>query len=392
MENFSNLTKTEQITKSAKTIEEKLLQLLKDNNASSKFVEKQTKINANVDKFVSSLGNIDNVDDKTYLKYLLRFCALFKNAHLTLSYTKSISSEWNKYLSQRLICFNDKIYVCRNNKFFEVEKIGNLEVSKLIKMLSKYISFETKEWFNFCLNIRLNYSALPIILDIDFNKITLKNGEVLTCNLVDDFFDFDACFSPFKSKSEPYEFEILLSDILKIDYMACYEKNEGDFLKFVEKVKAKIEEENISTFILDIRGNTGGNSEIIWPLINLFEDKKMKGVTLVDNRVFSSGTFAAYYAKKVLGTPLIGQNLAQENIRFGQSSGTVCLAENLLIRYTEKFFDFSDVFKESGAIKPDIEVPLYIEDLENKKDLTLEVAKEYLKSNFMKKTKQCNTK
>ena len=122
------------------------------------------------------------------------------------------------------------------------------------------------------------------------------------------------------------------------------------------------------------------------------EDKKMKGVTLVDNRVFSSGTFAAYYAKKVLGTPLIGQNLAQENIRFGQSSGTVCLAENLLIRYTEKFFDFSDVFKESGAIKPDIEVPIHIEDLENKKDLTLEVAKEYLKSNFMKKTIQCNTK
>ena len=63
MENFSNLTKTEQITKSAKTIEEKLLQLLKDNNASSKFIEKQTKINANVDKFVLNLGNIDSVDN-----------------------------------------------------------------------------------------------------------------------------------------------------------------------------------------------------------------------------------------------------------------------------------------------------------------------------------------
>lgn len=49
---------------------------------------------------------------------------------------------------------------------------------------------------------------------------------------------------------------------------------------------------------------------------------------------------------------------------------------------TEKLFDFSDVFKTPGAIKPDIEVPLTAKDIENKTDKTLTVAIDYINKNF----------
>ena len=110
-------------------------------------------------------------------------------------------------------------------------------------------------------------------------------------------------------------------------------------------------------------------------------------MTLTDNRVFSSGTWAVRYAKEILNTTLIGQPLGQGNIRFGQSSGKIELSDDLIICYSEKFFDFSDVFKKSGAIKPDIEVPLIIEDLQNKKDKTLATALEYIKNKNLNKEK-----
>ena len=46
----------------------------------------------------------------------------------------------------------------------------------------------------------------------------------------------------------------------------------------------------------------------------------------------------------------------------------------------EKHFDFRDVFKNEGAIKPDIEVPLTIEDICSKTDKTLAYAKDYIQN------------
>ena len=124
----------------------------------------------------------------------------------------------------------------------------------------------------------------------------------------------------------------------------------------------------------------GGNSELILPLFDFLQEKNLKGVILTDNRVFSSGTFVAYYAKQRLSSVLIGQPLGQGAIRFGQPSGQIVLCDKLFVRYTEKHFDFRDVFKNEGAIKSDIEVPLTIEDICSKTDKTLAYAKDYIQN------------
>ena len=59
--------------------------------------------------------------------------------------------------------------------------------------------------------------------------------------------------------------------------------------------------------------------------------------------------------------------------------------------YAAECYSLFEIADECGAEEP-FSFEEFQEDLENKKDMTLEVAKEYLKSNFMKKTKQCNTK
>ena len=61
MENLENLNKTEQLVQSANIIKEKSLALLKKHNVDEEVIKKQIEINKNVGKFVSSLGNIDDV-------------------------------------------------------------------------------------------------------------------------------------------------------------------------------------------------------------------------------------------------------------------------------------------------------------------------------------------
>ena len=60
MEEIKNLSKTKQIIKCSEIMIESQLQVLKQNNASSRAFEKQEKINQQVENYISNLGDIDS--------------------------------------------------------------------------------------------------------------------------------------------------------------------------------------------------------------------------------------------------------------------------------------------------------------------------------------------
>lgn len=384
MESLLHLTKTEKLTTSARIIENKLIDVLKRVKADKSVVEKQQQINKNVEDFLIQTGNIDSFTDEEFVAKLLEMCSIFKNAHISLNYSKFLYNDGKRFLSQNLFYFNDKIYLAKDDQLLEVKSIGGWQTEKICKEFDKYLSYETKEWRNVQLNKMLNFVLLYEVLGIDYGNIELMNRQVLNCSTSDIFFDDYSYLPPFKSPNEKfYDCTVLDNHILMIDYFSCSELHKGDFLKFLEDVKEKWKNSQIDSFIIDIRGNRGGDSELILPLFNFLKEKKLKGVILTDNRVFSSGTFVAYYAKHMLSSMLIGQSLGQGAIRFGQSSGQIILDDKLFIRYTEKYFDFRDIFKNEGAIKPDIEVPLTIEEICSKTDKTLAYAKNYIQNTLL---------
>lgn len=384
MESLLHLTKTEKLTTSARIIENKLIDVLKRVKADKSVVEKQQQINKNVEDFLIQTGNIDSFTDEEFVAKLLEMCSIFKNAHISLNYSKFLYNDGKRFLSQNLFYFNDKIYLAKDDQLLEVKSIGGWQIEKICKEFDKYLSYETKEWRNVQLNKMLNFVLLYEVLGIDYGNIELMNGQVLNCSTSEIFFDDYSYLPPFKSRNEKfYDCTVLDNHILLIDYFSCSELHKGDFLKFLEDVKEKWKNSQIDSFIIDIRGNMGGDSELILPLFNFLKEKKLKGVILTDNRVFSSGTFVAYYAKHMLSSMLIGQSLGQGGARFGQSSGQIILDDKLFIRYTEKYFDFRDIFKNEGAIKPDIEVPLTIEDICSKTDKTLAYAKNYIQNTLL---------
>lgn len=386
MESLRKLPKTEQLFYIAKIIKDKLLALMKEKSASEEFIKNQMEINKNVDEYISCLGNVDAVSYDKFYEYLTKMLAKFHNAHLGVRYKKEVENR--KFLNQHLLCLNNKVYAIRDEKLLEVKKIGDKPIEEICQQMTPFIFYETNEWLDVQLCKYLNMTTLYDILNIDYSLIELENGQKLKVDTTKDYFNFLKCFPPYDlTDDKPYNYYLIQPNIIKINYITCDNKLKSDIEKFFEEIKEKIEKEDIKNYILDVRGNPGGNSEIILPLLHYLREKNITGVTLTDNRVFSSGTWAVRYAKEILNTTLIGQPLGQGNIRFGQSSGKIELSDDLIICYSEKLFDFSDVFKKSGAIKPDIEVPLTIEDLQNKKDKTLATALEYIKNKNLNKEK-----
>ena len=74
--------------------------------------------------------------------------------------------------------------------------------------------------------------------------------------------------------------------------------------------------QNITKFVLDLRGNGGGASAIIKPLIEYLKNTNLELVTIVDKGVFSSGRFACV-AMQMIGSKVVGEQIGTPINCFG---------------------------------------------------------------------------
>ena len=84
-------------------------------------------------------------------------------------------------------------------------------------------------------------------------------------------------------------------------------------LKMLDK---EIENQNITKFVLDLRGNGGGASSIIKPLIEYLKNTNLELITIVDKGVFSSGRFACI-AMQMIGSKIVGEQIGTPINCFG---------------------------------------------------------------------------
>lgn len=78
----------------------------------------------------------------------------------------------------------------------------------------------------------------------------------------------------------------------------------------------EIENQNITKFALDLRGNGGGASSIIKPLIEYLKNTNFELITIVDKGVFSSGRFACV-AMQMIGSKIVGEQIGTPINCFG---------------------------------------------------------------------------
>lgn len=315
--------------------------------------------------YLAGIENLDELSDIEFDHVMLKMFAKFKDAHTSYFIP-------NKSIDKKIIFLNGKFYINYNEDWKEIKKFGNESPEEVYNKIREISNFETEEWLNYRIPSVLRNIHIWNMLGLDKTVIT-SSGEMIEIN-------------PFNSnntiqkKHEPFYSYKGLDGVLYIKYRKCQNEEGYPFETFVKDVKKFVEENNISEYILDLRGNTGGNSEIINPFQDFVRERKLKGVLLIDNGVFSSGRFAVAGFKKEFNTVLIGQPTGGAAKSYGYIKDLEIGGKKFSAAI--RFWDFSDIFGYDGAIQPDIFVKETIEDIKNERDKTLEVAlKEIQKMN-----------
>lgn len=121
-----------------------------------------------------------------------------------------------------------------------------------------------------------------------------------------------------KSRKQNYNLEIIDNTAI-ITYNSC--KEEEKMIELIDKLNNI---NNIENYIVDLRGNGGGNSSINKHLVNYLKGKNI--VVLCDERVFSSAKMCLIDLKN-LGAKIIGSNPGTPISCFG-----ICVMQkNLMI-------------------------------------------------------------
>ena len=330
-----------------------------------------------IEDYISTLTNLDELDSVHFDYEMLKIFNKFKDAHTTYFYP-------TQKIDKQLFYVENKLAIKIDNEFYEIKAIGNMPVKQFILKLSEIQAYETEEFLKDCIRADINnfyvYKMLDLVSSEKIEFIIDNNGkeEVVCANCI-SLEEYEQL--GFSSNSKFYSYNVLDNKILHIKYRKCWEHKDYPFSKFIEELKNEIEKSNINKYVLDLRDNHGGNSEIIRPLIKLVKEKNLQGVLIINNGVFSSGRWAVADFKKNFNTPIFGEPTGGAAASYGYNQNFTIAGKEFSVSI--RYWDFSDVFGTKGTIKPDYHVPTTFEDLKNRTDAQLDACIKYLTSEHL---------
>jgi C-terminal processing protease CtpA/Prc len=165
-----------------------------------------------------------------------------------------------------------------------------------------------------------------------------------------------------------------------VRYNRCTEIDTMPFAKFSEQVLAALEDPKIQRLIIDLRGNSGGNSAILEPLIERLR-KHPKAtrpgglVAMIGNRTFSSALMNAISLKERAGAVLVGAPSGGKPNSYGEVMSFHLTHSGLPITYSTKFFKVME--SDPPTLEPDVRSEIPWADFKAGLDPVLDAALDY---------------
>lgn len=134
----------------------------------------------------------------------------------------------------------------------------------------------------------------------------------------------------------------------------------------------------VTRVVIDLRGNGGGNSTILRPLLDGLKERpalKARGhlYALVDAGTFSSGLLAAVVLRQDLKAILVGEPPGEKPNSYGEVRPLTLPNSRLFIQYSTKFFRMSGS-ADPPTYEPDVIVRRSIADALAGRDPVLDTA------------------
>ncbi|MBE6159770.1 MAG: hypothetical protein E7157_01845 [Lactobacillales bacterium] len=319
-----------------------ILNLIEKNHIDMYFNITKEELDEYIDKIFKE-NNINNDYDFYYYTNVI----IKKIFGIYDSHTKLIWYEADFNLPLRFKYIDNKVYIIRTSEdnkellYSEVLKINGIDINVLIDEIKNMIAYSTKEYLIYPIEtILYNGIKLKSLPSIDSTKdefeFTLKkDNEIIN----KQFTKSEESLIKINKPRSNYSYHII-NDKMHIVYNMCREEYENQMINFVEEINKISSELNINKFIVDIRGNQGGNSAIINPLIEFLKNKEV--ITLVDEYVFSGGRFAILDLKNI-DSKFVGTNIGTSLNCFGNAPSIKY--DKFIIPICNKYFYMDTTYK-----------------------------------------------
>lgn len=269
------------------------------------------------------------------------------------SHTYLIWNDADFNLPIRLKYIEDKLYIIRTDEdnrdllYGQILKINNIEIEKLIEEIKNMTAYSTDGFLQIKIEtILYNGVKLKSLPSIDsdtheFEYEVLIDNQIIKRKLTRQ----DKDLLDINKMKKNYSYTVI-DEVIYIVYNSCSEDYEGQMIELVNNIKKISKETNIDNFIIDLRGNMGGNADYIQPLIEFLKGKKI--VTLTNNYIFSGGRWALIDLKNI-GSKFIGTEIGTTLNCFGNVSRQTISKYILPVAY--KYFYYDEITKSIKQIK-----------------------------------------
>lgn len=351
-----------------------------------------------LNNFINTFLKNNKINDDYDFFYFMNCIIKYMSGHID-AHTRIIMSNNNNSYPLSIQSINNKLYVTRCSEekysYSELLEINNVSISKITEELEKCTSYGTTNWFFNRLHSDLNNKN--ILLSLPSIKNNAKYIEYKTSKGIIKY-EINKDYSKELTiiRKEDFKQFQIKDNILIFKYPKCTNK----FIPDIKKIKNLIHDNNINIFILDLRGNSGGKSSLIEPLIKYLKHTRLKLVTLVNKSVFSSGRMAAINMLKI-GSKIVGQGIGTPINCFGYIFGNGELPNTKFtfnfsrvywyedkkrhiikgIYTKKKLHKFPKSFFEPKYLKIDYYINLTIDDYKSEKDVMLEKCCDWIKNN-----------
>ena len=343
------------------------------------FVEQAEKLHINyyflhskeeLNKYIDNYLSINEVNNKYDLIYMLKSI----NKYMLVKYdshTNVIDNE-SIHLPLELKLIEDELYIdkCYDDSYKKANiiSINNIPLKKITDELNNIICYGTNEWFKRCIELNLvNSSVLLSLPSVDSNSKSINfetNKGILKIDLDKEYncsFDNDSNYE-------------ILNNSLIYKYIECTSENVPD-INYIDEI---IKNNNIEKFILDIRNNSGGNENLLLPLIEYLKNSNLDIYTVVNKGVFSSARINCIDMKNI-GSKIISEdlNIGTPLNCFGSNNRSLPTPNfNLLLTFSKWYINYNLETKKIEFYKIKEEIPNSIEPIYLEIDKYIPITKE----------------
>lgn len=347
------------------------------------------------DELVSCMDITDSYNFIYFMDYIIKRLNGKSDAHTKLDMISILPINFKIFADEVLVNYPEEL------KGASLKSINGISIKQIISEIDAVISYGTegkrkfeteKALFNKCIMFGLPSLRETSKLIYEFTNL---NGETVTKT-------FNRKKSDDEGKLFDYEKYLygdtgsykITNNVLIYNHCSVQSQYETKIKDAIKRLEAE-DLSQISTIIIDLRGNTGGNSglnSLLTDFLNKHMGKKL--ICLTDYRIFSAGRYALADLIK-LGAITIGEGISTPINCFGESNWVLfdeysfsisgCYF-NPFIHYTARTKEKLLETKTSELLKPyifepDINVSQNKNDYINDFDTVLNYALNFCKEN-----------